>query len=469
MGGAAAATGSTACATNHSCGRGNDIMKSVFSVSLAALATALMAGTTLAADLRILTGVTGGKDAAEHEQFVQELEQHLGLDIEMIKPASDYNNVLFTSLASGERYDLIYGDSGMLAGLIEQGALQDMTDMVAASSVLSDVAVIPQAEWDLFAVDGRKWGVPNKFEGGTLPTIRQDWLEEFGMETPVSLDDWTEYFRRAKEENGAYGLSTSKLYDIQGFMSASGVKAGYVMVDGKRTIPYATDAAAEIYDWFGTLSKEGLLDPNFTTNGSGEFRNLFMTDRVAAVTYWDAWVGLFNNIMATDHPDTTFEAKGVAGVPGPDGEIILRRGNASLWMMPANAEHPENAMKFLEFWHSEPGYIMGTLGIKDVDYTMTADGKYELTELGQAHGMDHGAPRVASTTWEPPFPPLPGVEEAQAIIMEHATTEYLPAEWPEAQAIIEKHAFPAMLGETTGAEAVAAMHDELLAAGLIDE
>ena len=83
--------------------------------------------------------------------------------------------------------------------------------------------------------------------------------------------------------------------------------------------------------------------------------------------------------------------------------------------------------------------------------------------------MDHGSPRVASTTWENPFPPLPGVDEAQAIIMEHATMEYLPAEWSEAAPIVEKHAFQAMLGEVTGAEAVEAMHAELLAAGLIDE
>ena len=443
--------------------------KTILATNLAVLAAALMATSALAADLRILTAVTGGKDAAEHEQFVAELEKHLGLDIEMVKPASDYNNVLFTSLASGERYDLIYGDSKMLPGLVEQGALMDVTDLVAASAGLSDEAEIPAEEWALFDIEGRKWAVPNKFEGGTLPTIRQDWLEESGMETPVTLDDWTPFFKCAKDNKGAYGLSTSKLYDIQGFMSAEGVKAGYVLVDGKRTIPYATPAAAAVYDWFGMLSKEGLLDPNFTTNGSGEFRNLFMTDRVAAVTYWDAWVGLFNNIMATDHPDSSFEAKGVAGVPGPDGEIILRRGDASLWMIPANAEHPENAIKFLEFWHSEPGYVLGTLGIEGVDYNKTADGKYELTEQGKAHGMDHGSPRVSSTTWTNPFPPLPGVEDAQAIIMEHATMEYLPAEWSEAAPIVEKHAFQAMLGEVTGAEAVEAMHAELLAAGLIDE
>ncbi|MCR6671378.1 extracellular solute-binding protein [Devosia ginsengisoli] len=444
-------------------------MKTFLTANLSVLAAALMVSTAMGADLRILTAVTGGKDAAEHEQFVAELEKHLGLDIEMVKPASDYNNVLFTSLASGERYDLIYGDSKMLPGLVEQGALTDVTDLVAASAVLSDETAIPAGEWQLFDIEGRKWAVPNKFEGGTLPTIRQDWLEESGLDTPVTLDDWTEFFRWAKAEKDAYGLSTSKLYDIQGYMSAEGVKAGYVLVDGKRTIPYATPAAAAVYDWFGMLSKEGLLDPNFVTNGSGEFRNLFMTDRVAAVTYWDAWVGLFNNIMATDHPDSSFEAKGVSGVPGPDGEIILRRGDASLWMIPANAEHPENAIKFLEFWHSEPGYVLGTLGIEGVDYNKTADGQYELTEQGQAHGMDHGSPRVASTTWENPFPPLPGVEEAQAIIMEDATMEYLPAEWSEAAPIVEKHAFQAMLGEVTGAEAVEAMHAELLAAGLIDE
>ena len=36
--------------------------------------------------------------------------------------------------------------------------------------------------------------------------------------------------------------------------------------------------------------------------------------------------------------------------------------------------YAENAQKFLEFWHSEPGYILGTVGIKDVDYTVNADG-----------------------------------------------------------------------------------------------
>ena len=158
---------------------------------------------------------------------------------------------------------------------------------------------------------------------------------------------------------------------------------------------------------------------------------------------------------------------GVPGVPGPDGDIILRRGNASLWFIPANAENVDNAVAFLEFWHSEPGYVLGTLGIEGHDYTMEGD-EYVLTEIGQSHGCDHGAPRVASTTWENPCGVLPGVTDAEEIIMEHATTEYLPADWTDAQPIVENYAYQAMSGEITGAEAVAAMQEELRSADLID-
>lgn len=444
-------------------------MKSLLSLSMGALTAALLATTTLAADLRILTAVTGGKDAAEQELFVKELKQHLGFDVEMVKPESDYDNVLFTALSSGEDYDLVYGDSSMIPKLLEQGAIMDVTDLVAKSAVLSNEAEIPANEWKLFDVDGKKYGVPNKFEGGTMPVVREDWVKEFGMTDPVTLDDWMAFFKKAKDVKGAYGLSTAGLYDIQGFMSAKGLKAGYVMVDGKRTIPYATAPAAEMYDWFATLYKDGLLDPNFATNGSAEFRKLFMTDRVAAVTYWDAWVGLFNNIVHTDNPNAAFEAKGIPGVPGPDGKVLLRRGESSLWFIPANAKHVDNAIKFLEFWHSEPGYVMGTLGIKDVDYTVKADGTYELTERGKKDGMDHGSPRVESTTWKNPFGYLPGVEAAQEVILSSgATIENKPAAWSDAGPIIEKYAYAAMTGEITGTDAVAKMQADLKAANLID-
>lgn len=441
----------------------------LLAVTLTALTAGFLANPGYAADLRVLTSSVGGKDAEEHRLFVKELSEQLGFEIEMVKPETDYQNVLMTTLSSGENYDVVYGDADYLPVLIEQGAVTDLSDIIANSSILSDRAEIPESEWILFDVEGHKYGVPTKFGGGTLPIVRADWLKEFGMTDPTTLDEWEAFFKKAKEVKDAYGLSMAGLYDVQGFMSAAGVKAGYLTIDGKRTIPYATEPAAAMYDWFGRMYKAGYIDPQFATNDTPDMRKLFLTDRAAAVTYWDAWVGVFNNIVHNERPDSTFEAKGVAGVPGPDGKILLRRGGVSLWLMPTNAQNRENAIKFMEFWHTPAGYVLGSLGVKDVDYTISADGSYHLTEQGTAHSMDHGISYSESTTWTNPIGTPPGVHEAQAIISgNNATVEQTPVDWVDVEPIVNKFAYAAMSGEITGAEAVARMQEELIASRLID-
>ena len=398
-----------------------------------ALSIATSAAMASASTLRMLSPNVGGKIPAEHEMYVDYIAEELDMDVTLIRPSGSFDQVLMTSLASGEKYDLINITSSSLESLVAQGALVELSDLIAGSEHLSDREIIPQQEWDMIERDGKFYGVPMKFEGGTLPVVRADWLEAMDMEVPESLEDWHAFFRGAKENYDAYGITIAGLYDIQGFMSANGVKAGYVIdEDGSRTIPYSSDAAAEIYDWFAELYKEGLMDPAFATNNSSNMVNQFLSDQTATVGYWDMWVGLFNNTRQTQDPDTSFRAMGVAGVPDQEGNIILRRGDTSMWVMPRNAENRENAIKFLEFWHSEKGYLLGSLGLEDVHYTVE-DGEFTLTERGHIAGMDHGSPRVSNQNWMHPIGLHDGIDEAQEIIMAHASQEYLPAEWNRAK------------------------------------
>jgi len=381
-----------------------------------------------------------------------------------------------STAAAGEVYDLIYLNKGLIDVLVDQGVLTDLTGRIQASPILSDPAIIPTEEWEQITYDGKQYSVFNKFEGGTLPIVRQDWIEQLGLQQPTTLDEFYAVLKAFTErdpdgngQNDTYGLSTAGLYDIQGFMSAAGVKYMYVIdASGKRTIPYASEAAIPVYDWFAKLYGEGILDPNFATNDTTKMRELFLADRVGMVTYWDAWVGLFNNVRREQDPNTTFEAKGIPGAVGPDGTIMLRRGDPSVWAIPINAADPDAAMDWLQFWHCPAGNILGTLGVKDYDYTVT-DGKYELTEAGRNAGMDHGAPRVYSTIWQNPFGALPGVAEAQQIVLDNnATIELATPSWVDAKPIVDNYAFKAMSGQMPAAEAVASMQRELKAAGLID-
>ena len=425
--------------------------------------------------LRMMAGVIGGKTPEENELFEKEIERLTGIKVSLEKPASDYDQKLMAAIGSGEKFDLLQISKERMNQFIAQGILTPLTDKVKNSKVLQDPNVLPPGEWDQVKTkDGQIYGVFTKFQGGTMPIVRNDWLKKLNLQEPKTLDDYYNVLKAFKEQdpdgNGkadTYGLSTAGLYDVQGFFSAAGLKQRYVEKDGKLTVPYASDAAIPIYEWLHKLYKEGILDPNFVTNDTGKMRNLFLTDRVGMITYWDAWVGMLNNTRKQQDPNTTFEAKGLPGIAGPDGKYILRRGDPDVWVIPVNAEHPNTAWEFIEWWHSKDGIVLGSLGIRDHDYK-ESNGKYELTQTGKDHAMDHGVPFWYNKNFQNPFGLLPGVQEAQDLVMKYASLELTPPQWPDAEKIINEYSFKAIMGDMPAAEAVKKMREELLAKKLMD-
>lgn len=426
--------------------------------------------------LKIMTGVIGGKTPEENTQFEQEIERLTGIKVTMNKPAADYDQKLLAAIASGEKFDLLQISKEKMSTFVEQGILTPLTDQVNGSKVLSDPNVIPANEWEQVKTkDGQIYGVFTKYQGGTMPIVRKDWLDKLNLSEPATLDDYYNVLKAFTEQdpdgNGkkdTYGLSTAGMYELQGFFSAAGLKQRYVeTADGKLDVPYSTDAAIPVYEWLNKLFEEGILDPNFTTNDTGKMRDLFLTDRVGMITYWDAWVGMLNNTRHEQDPNTKFEAKGLPGAADANGNHMLRRGDPDVWVIPVNAEHPKTAFEFIEWWHSEEGITLGSLGIKDVDYTVD-NGKYELTQTGKEHASDHGVPFWYNRNVEPPFGKLPGVQEAQDLVDQYASLELTPPNWANAEKIINEYSFKAIMGEMPAADAVKKMREELKAGGHID-
>ena len=426
--------------------------------------------------LRILSAVVGGKTPEEDALFAQEITRLTNIEVELVHPTADYDEKMLADLAAGVQYDLIYTNQDTVDTLVADEVLTDLTDLIAGSAILSNPTVIPTAEWDLIRYEGDKfYSSFQKFEGARMLTVRQDWLDQLGLEAPTTLDEIYAVMVAFRDQdpagNGAgvtLGLSTAGAYDIQPFMSSAGILPGYVDVDAARTIPYATEAVVPVIEFLAKLYAEGLYDPNFATNETSDMRNLFLTDKVGFVTYWDTWVGLFNNTRLTEDPATTFVAKGIPAAVGPDGSVILSRGQPSVWTIPVNAADAETAFKFIEWWNTFPGITLGSLGILDNDYRVSGD-TYELTDLGKEHSMDHGDPTPYNTNWVNPIGALPGLKEAQAISLEYGYKAVAGPQFdPEVQPILDEFTIQAILGDLSAAEAVSAMHDELLNQGLID-
>ena len=290
--------------------------------------------------VRILAEITGGKDPAEHVLWEQQAFELSGIPIEMtVVSGSDYRTKLTTTLASGEDYDIIYMLSVEFEKLHHMDLFEPLTKMIEQSAVLGDESKFAQSEWErIRRDDGEIYGVFNKYEGGRLPLVRADWMEKLGISEPETLEDYHEMFRKftfndpdGNGKDDTYGLTLKNVYDLQPFMSAKGIGGGYgggyaEDQTGKWYLPWASDEAAEVYDFLADMYAEGLIDPNFATNGSSNCREMILSGRAGVMVYWDNWVGLFNQKGAgsPDMPD--FEIKALVPPKDENGNTMLTSG-----------------------------------------------------------------------------------------------------------------------------------------------
>jgi putative aldouronate transport system substrate-binding protein len=416
------------------------------------------------------TSVQGGREPAENARFEAEVERLTGVKVKIVKTTEDYQTKLSAMLVTGEPLDIVYLNAGGFEALWEQKPFAPLTDLIGKSPVLSDPRVIPKSEWDrIRRADGHVYGIFNKFEQGTMPTARKDWMDKLGAGEPQDLAGYYDLLRAFKtrdpDGNGkddTWGLAVSDtLYDTSGFFGAYGLTRGFEKdASGRLYAPYATDKAVPVYEWFNRLYKEGILEPNFVTNKTSTFRDLFMTDKVGMVAYWAAWVGLFNQQVRAKSPASPFVAVGLTPPQGPGGRI-LRAGEDGLMCVPTTSRNRELAFKVMEFWHTREGNVLSTLGILGHDYNMVDGQRPVLTDVGRAHAMDHGAPQPKSLMWVNPLGELPGFEPAAAIVRQYGRPEMITPYGKIWENVVRSEAAKIIMGEISPQQGIASMQRRL--------
>ncbi len=426
--------------------------------------------------VRIMMNVTGGKDEEEMKLFQQALSDATGLDVQIEKPASDYTTILMQKLNGGELYDLIYIGAGDYMNLIGQDALLDITDRIKASEILTNN--IEAREWEDITVDGKIYAGFNKKEVHRVVALNNVLLKNAGIDyktiTPT-LDGYYDVFKKLKEastdsEFYPYTAVMADAWDLQPWMAATGMKSGVVIdADGKKYAPYSTDDAAPVWEWFKKLYDEKLLDPGAFVDKSSDMRSKMSaaSQKTAVTVDWAAWVGLHNaNALAGGVAADSYEVVSLPGVQTPDGSYMLCKGGASLFGVPANAPNVDGAIKVLEYFATQEGGELLSVGIKDYDYTVV-NGKYELTEVGKGHGNDHGAPFPIKKDFAHPLGYNPGVEEAVSY-GQFATIDLSIPNEGDYKATVGKWGIQIVKGEVSVSEGLEKMRSELVSLGVTD-
>ena len=159
-------------------------------------------------------------DSLGDTEFFQKLEEKTNVHIEFQHPAiGDEASAYNLMIAGGELPDMIknsgpsyvYPDG--LDAAVDDGYYMDLTDLIQKYAPHYMAALEKAGEEDenlkrsAYTNDGRMVGIYQIMSEQQGPYagmyVRKDWLDDLGMDTPVTYDDWETMLTAFKDQEGA--------------------------------------------------------------------------------------------------------------------------------------------------------------------------------------------------------------------------------------------------------------------------
>ena len=330
-------------------------------------------------------------------EFYQEMERRTGvhLEFEMVSSA-DYQTNFNLMIASGNLADMIYvGASYYAEGVdaaIDDGYFLDLTDLVDEYMPNYEKVRTSDVQYELLSTTdsgrlGAVYELRQSKQGPWLGLwIRQDWLDDLNLDTPVTFDDYHEVLTAFKNEKGA---TAPLILNFSGSDGEFGTMSGGLNVlnswqlneTGKVNFGPYMDAWKEYVTIMHQWYTEGLIDPDFmatdertadmakvVTGASGLFAALYTMPSVYEAASEDP-----NMNLAPVNPPVMNE--------GDEGHIRLRdsytSGNTAI---SADSENWEVALRWLDYLYTEEGALLANYGVEGDTFEFDENGKPVFTD-----------------------------------------------------------------------------------------
>ncbi len=339
----------------------------------------------------------GFENVPDDDVIKQKIEEATGVTLNHIAPPGanyDEKLTLILSGQDGELPDLARLNKSQWTKMFDyadQGALMDLSEMV--QDYPNILAQVPQEALDMCSTEDGLWGIPIVSSPNRMNTIiRQDWLDNLGLEAPETLDDYYNVMKAFTNDdpdgNGqddTYGMTGAGLEGLEPYLGAygvTGVYQGYFYEEGgelkaQAVNPAAKDALAMLNQWYS----EGLIDPEFSIiKNDSELNDKAMKNQFGLTYRWWTWEPKIEAEMRLVDPDVTFSR--IAPPVGEDG----MSGNKGVGMingviiMLKDAQNPTAAMELIDWYHTEEGMMTVYSGVEDIHWEQKEDGTYHTLD-----------------------------------------------------------------------------------------
>ena len=330
-------------------------------------------------------------------------------DLTIWQEIGERTNIYFdftavSGITASDTFALMIAGGDYLDVICEMDNFSEGVEAAIDQEIIQDISALIEeycpTYWDLIKADDTAYLTLVTDSGyvGTLATIRgegastdlggpilrSDWLEEFGLEDPETLDDLKEYLVAAYETYGAVMEFSAEGLDSL-LMSCYNL-AEYIVEDGTVYSIYSSDRFRSYMETAAEWYAEGLIDPDFysiqdTTENATKMANgqySLVNNRAQG----------FATIMqyVTD-PDSTITLHAISYVPADAADTIhVGQENALItdddtWAISTACEDPVPLLQLVEYMCTEEGQLLFNYGVEGLTYELDENGDPQWTEF----------------------------------------------------------------------------------------
>ena len=362
-----------------------------------------MSGKELTYWCELNTNVSANYTNMGDTPFGQGLMERTGVTITYLHPPTGQLNEQFNLiLADGDLPDIMeYTWQSYPGGpqkAIEDGnilALNDIIDQYCPN-LKAYLEAHPDVDRQCKTDEGNYYMFPfvrgdDSLRVSTGLMIRQDWLNDLGLEMPTTIDEWHDVLTAFKTEKGAtapfaFEYTTPSLRNNWPFMSVYNTTAEfYVGDDGKIHYGPAEENYKEFLATMNQWYKEGLLDPDMPTAQLDQVSAKMTSGASGASLGWiGSRMGVWTTAAKETDPNYDLEAapvptlnKGETAKMGPMDNVVVNNGGAAIT---TRCKDIEAAARLLDWAYSDEGHMYYNFGTEGESYTME-NGEPVYTDL----------------------------------------------------------------------------------------
>ena len=330
--------------------------------------------------------------------YFQEAEKITGVHIDwQVPPLGQEKEQFNLMINSGDLPDLIMHDTGVYSypgggdKAIEDGAYLRLNELIEeyAPNYWALINSTDNFRSESKTDEGNIWGFSmveaNRQGAWTGMAIRQDWLDQLGLATPVTFDDWHSTLTAFKDELGAEApllIPTTGLTWDDSLIAGFDVGKSFFKIDDVVKFGPIEEGYRDYLTTLNQWYSEGLIDKDFSTRTAESTDALIYNNKAGA---WHEGFYMLNQRTKLADSDT-FHLVGIAApVRNVGDKAHLRQSNNYVrgyeTSISATCKTPEIAAKYLDFAYSPEGFMLSNYGIEGMTYELDEAGTPYLTDM----------------------------------------------------------------------------------------